>query len=126
MEMKKNDADRMAGILAGLKLTGIKDKVVRTTLLNDYLALRRIAKELKEEQQELVDKFNQEWGGADKEKNDEYRKALDDVTAMLKSLAEEETDVTLKPVDMDAFMVNVKEELTFEQIAILQDGCLLG
>jgi hypothetical protein len=126
MEMKKNDADRMAGILAGLKLTGIKDKVVRTTLLNDYLALRRIAKELKEEQQELVDKFNQEWGGADKEKNDEYRKALDDVTAMLKSLAEEETDVTLKPVDMDAFMVNVKEELTFEQIAILQDGGLLG
>lgn len=126
MEMKKNDADRMAGILAGLKLTGIKDKVVRTTLLNDYLALRRIAKELKEEQQELVDKFNQEWGGADKEKNDEYRKALDDVTAMLKSLAEEETDVTLKPVDMDAFMVNVKEELTFEQIATLQDGGLLG
>ena len=126
MEMKKNDADRMAGILAGLKLTGIKDKVVRTTLLNDYLALRRIAKELKEEQQELVDKFNQEWGGADKEKNDEYRKALDDVTAMLKSLAEDETDVTLKPVDMDAFMVNVKEELTFEQIAILQDGGLLG
>lgn len=124
--MKKNDADRMAGILSGLKLTGIKDKVVRTTLLNDYLALRRIAKELKEEQQELVDKFNQEWGGADKEKNDEYRKALDDVTAMLKSLAEEETDVTLKPVDMDAFMVNVKEELTFEQIAILQDGGLLG
>lgn len=124
--MKKNDADRMAGILAGLKLTGIKDKVVRTTLLNDYLALRRIAKELKEEQQELVDKFNQEWGGADKEKNDEYRKALDDVTAMLKSLAEDETDVTLKPVDMDAFMVNVKEELTFEQIAILQDGGLLG
>lgn len=126
MEMKKNYADRMAGILAGLKLTGIKDKVVRTTLLNDYLALRRIAKELKEEQQELVDKFNQEWGGADKEKNDEYRKALDDVTAMLKSLAEEETDVTLKPVDMDAFMVNVKEELTFEQIATLQDGGLLG
>lgn len=126
MEMKKNDADRMAGILSGLKLTGIKDKVVRTTLLNDYLALRRIAKELKEEQQELVDKFNQEWGGADKEKNDEYRKALDDVTAMLKSLAEEECDVTVKPVDMDAFLANVKEELTFEQIAILQDGGLLG
>ena len=124
--MKKNDADRMAGILAGLKLTGIKDKVVRTTLLNDYLALRRIAKELKEEQQELVDKFNQEWGGADKEKNDEYRKARDDVTAMLKSLAEEECDVTVKPVDMDAFLANVKEELTFEQIAILQDGGLLG
>lgn len=124
--MKKNDADRMAGILAGLKLTGIKDKVVRNTLLNDYLALRKVAKELKDEQQELVDKFNQEWSGADKEKNEEYRKALDDVAAMLKSLAEEETDVTLKPVDMDAFMVNVKEELTFEQIATLQDGGLLG
>lgn len=124
--MKKNDADRMAGILAGLKLTCIKDKVVRNTLLNDYLALRKVAKELKEEQQELVDKFNQEWGGADKEKNDEYRKALDDVAAMLKSLAEEECDVTVKPVDMDAFLVNVKEELTFEQIAILQDGGLLG
>lgn len=127
MTITRTLADRVAGVLSGMKLTAIADKVTKNTLLKDFLAVRKIAKELGEEQQELVDKFNQEWSGHRDENDANYKKALDDVTAMLKSLAEEEVEVDVTPIGMDAFMVHVKDDiLTFEQIAILQDGGLLG
>lgn len=125
--MKRGAADKIAGILFGIKLNTISDKVVKNTMLKNYLALRKVAKELAEEQTELVEKFNEDWKDSKDEKSNEYRTALKDLDNAIKTMLEREVEVDITPVGMDAFMANVKDEsLTFEQIAILSENGILN
>lgn len=123
--MTNSAVDKVAGILFGVKLTAIQDKVIRTTLLKDYLAIRKEAKALGEEQSELVNKFNADW--KDNRESEDYRRALEDLNNTIRGIMEREVEVSISPVGMDAFMSEIKDEaLTFEQIAILTENGILN
>lgn len=122
--MTNSAVDKVAGILLGVKLTAFKDKAVRDILLKDYLAVRKEAKAMGEEQSELVNKFNADW--KDNRESEEYRRALQDLNDTIRGIMEREVEVAITPVGMDAFMDEIKDDhLTFEQIAILAENGLL-
>lgn len=136
--MKIAVVNNIAGILSGIKINKITDKVVKTALINDYLHLRKFAKEADEERKELVDKFQADWGdelasveSLRREKkpvvgHDDYLDAEMDANKAIQDIFSREVEVSLKPVKMEAFLTACGgEELTFEQIAVLQEYGLI-
>jgi len=129
------NVDMLVSILAGMKLNKITDKRVKSTLVNDYLLLRRHAKETEADRKVLVDKFQSDWADeldaveafrrADKPVvgHDAYLKAEKDANEAVSALFSREVEVDIKPVPMDDFMAHCgAEELTFEQLAFLQES----
>ena len=125
----------LVGILAGMKLNKISDKKVKTALVNDYLHLRRFAKEADADRKELVDKFQSDWTDeldeveAFRRENkpvvghDSYLEAEKDANKAISDLFTKEVEVDIQPVPMNDFMAHCgAEELTLEQLAFLQEN----
>jgi len=125
----------LVGILAGMKLNKISDKKVKTALVNDYLHLRRFAKEADADRKELVDKFQSDWTDeldeveAFRRENkpvvghDSYLEAEKDANKAISDLFTKEVEVDIQPVPMNDFMAHCgADELTLEQLAFLQEN----
>lgn len=136
--MRLSTVNIIAGILSGIKINKISDKVVKSTLVNDYLYLRKFVKEADEQRRELTEKFQSDWAeeleavnafrmeGKPVVGHKEYLDAELDANKAIQDIFAAEVEVAVKAVKMDAFLAACgNEELTFEQIAILQENGLL-
>lgn len=133
--MKLATINMLVSILGGIKLNKILDKRVKTTLVNDYLHLRKFVKEGEAERQDLVDKFQADWAdelddvetlrraGKKVVGHDSYLDAEKDANKAISDIFSREVDVDIKPVAIDDFMASCAgEELTLEQLAFLQES----
>ena len=136
--MKLANADAIVGMLDKIKLNRIADKKVKTDLVNDYLYLRHLVKKPREDADELRRKFRDDWGeemnevdrlrrsGLPTKGHEAYIEAESDANAAIRTLFDEEVETAVKAVQMDAFLNACGgEELTLEQIAILQDNGII-
>ena len=121
-----------AGILSGMKINRMEDKRAKTSLLKDYLALRKVAKEAESDKNEIVSKFQDDWAEvlksvqAFRDKNepvvgyDDYLEAEKDANKAIQEISSREKDIELAPVELSAFN-GVADDLTLEQVAFLQE-----
>lgn len=136
--MKISKINNVVGILGGIGITKLPDKQVKTTILNDYLYLRKFIRDAEDESTELSKKFREDWGEemetvealvAKREPvvgHEKYVEAKKDAERMLRDIMDREVEVEVKAVKMDDFMNACKNEnLTLEQIAFLQEAGLL-
>lgn len=131
----------LVSILSGMRINKITDKSVKTTLVNDYLYLRRFSKQANEDEQEIRSKFQKDWAdeipdvNAQRDANsrnktnnpivghDAYLKAEADAWMAIQELANRDVESLVKSIPMDAFMSACgNEELSLEQIATLKEG----
>ena len=125
----------LVSILGGMKLNKISDKKVKTTLVNDYLHLRKHVKDTEADRKELVDKFQSDWADeldaveAFRRENkqvvghDAYLEAERDANKAISALFERVVEVDIKSIPMDEFMASCgAEELALEQLAFLQEN----
>ena len=136
--MKYFEIKTLVDILAGIKLCKIPDSDVKGGILMNYLALRKIVKDVEADKQELAMKFQEDW---EEDRNavielrkkkqpveghDDYLKAVDETNLILQKMDETEMEVSIKPVKMDKFVASIPgEEINLEQIAILVDCGIL-
>lgn len=133
--MKLATINMIVGILAGIKLNKITDKRVKTTLVNDYLHLRKFVREAENDRQALVDKFQEDFAdeldavnamrqdGKKVVGHDAYLEAEKDTNKAITDIFSREVEVSIKPLAMDDFMAACSgEELTIEQLAFLQES----
>lgn len=136
--MKISTINILAGILSGIKINKIKDKDVKTALVNDFLHLRRFVKKAEEDRQEIVKKFQSDWSeelplveafrreNKPVEGHKDYLEAENDANLSIMEIFNEDVETKLKPVPMDAFIDELGEDLiTLEQIAILEECGIL-
>lgn len=136
--MKYFEIKALVDILAGIKLCKIPDSDVKGGILMNYLALRKIVKDVEADKQELVMKFQEDWKEERNaviehrkkkqpvEGHDDYLKAVDETNLILQKMDETEMEVSIKPVKMDKFVASIPgEEINLEQIAILVDCGIL-
>jgi hypothetical protein len=136
--MKTRDAKAIARVLAGIRINKIADREVKQTLINDYLYLRRIVKKFDEDWQEIVAKFQRDWAeeipvvdrlrkeGKPLDGHEAYVRAERDASDMRQALESTEVETLIKSVPMDAFVEALGNDgLTFEELAILEDGGVL-
>lgn len=136
--MKLSTVNILAGILSGIKINKIVDKNVKATLVNDYIYLRKFAKEADEQRRELTEKFQADWAEeleavqAFRRDNKpvvghkEYLEAEADANKAIQDIFSTEVEVKVKPVKMEAFLSACGgEELTFEQIAVLSESGII-
>ena len=122
-------------ILGGMKLNKISDKKVKTSLVNNYLHLRRFVKDTENDRKELVEKFQSDWADeldeveAFRRENkpvvghDPYLEAEKDANKAISDLFTKEVEVDIKSIPMVDFMAACgAEELTLEQLAFLQEN----
>lgn len=137
--MKLSDVNVIVGILAGMKINRITDKKIKTALLNDYLHLRPLFKKANDDAEEIRKKFQDDWEDEldsvqafrDKRKpvvgHDAYLDAEKDANKAISDLFSSKVDVDINSVPMDEFMTACGgEELTFEQIAFLQETGIIA
>ena len=136
--MKIAKINNAVGILGGIGITKLLDKQVKTTILNDYLYLRKFIREAEDESAEVSKKFREDWGEemetveamiAKREPvvgHVNYIEAKKDTEKVLRDIMDREVEVEVKSVKMDDFMNACKNEnLTLEQIAFLQEVGIL-
>lgn len=136
--MKLSVVNALVGILSGVKLNKISDREVKTTLINDYLHLRKFVKGAMDDKNEIANKFQSDWRdefvavetlrreGKPVIGHEAYLAAEADANKQVQDLFNNEVEVTPKAVKMDAFLAACGgEELTLEQIALLQEGGII-
>lgn len=136
--MKYFEIKALVDILAGIKLCKISDSDIKSCILMNYLALRKIVKDVEADKQELAMKFQEDWKEERDavielrkkkqpiEGHDDYLKAVDETNLILQKMDETEMEVSIKPVNMDKFVASIPgEEINLEQIAILVDCGIL-
>lgn len=133
MTLKLYIIDQIAGILAGVKINKMEDKEAKSALLQDYLALRKVLKSAQEDKDEIIRKFQEDWGeelaAVEKYRREkkpvvghlDYLEAERDANKAIQDLFGKEVELTLTPVPFDAFS-GVSEDLTLEQLAFLQES----
>ena len=132
--MKLSLVNLIVGILSGLKLNKVADKEIKATLINDYLYLRRLVKQAREDKDEIATKFQSDWRddfvaveNLRREKKpvvgyDKYLVAEADANKAISDLFSAEVEVSVKSVPMDDFLAVLDgEEMNLEQIALLQE-----
>ena len=133
--MKLSIINAAAGILGGIKLNKIGDKKIKAALLKDYLMMRNAVKQAGDDQQEIVHKFQDDWADelakveAFRQENkpvvghDEYLDAERDANKAIQEVFSQEVDLGIVPVKIDDFLgaISREEEITFEQIALLEE-----
>jgi nucleoside-specific outer membrane channel protein Tsx len=132
MKLKLYIIDQIAGILAGVKINRIEDKAAKSNLMKDYLALRKILKSAQEDKDEIIRKFQEDWGeelaAVEKYRREkkpvvghlDYLEAERDANKAIQDLFSREVDITITPVSSEAFD-GVSDALTLEQAALLQE-----
>lgn len=137
--MKLSIINEAAGVLAGIKLNRITDKRVKEALLADYLKFRRLARQAAEDQQEIITKFQDDWKdelapveafrqeGSPVVGHDAYLEAERDANKAIRDVFLREVDVDVDQVSLEDFLSSVpNEEITFAQVATLQDAGVLA
>ena len=135
MKLKLSIVNLIVGLLSGMKLNKVADKDIKTTLIDDYIYLRRLVKQPREDKDEIASKFQADWRdefvavenarreGKPLLGHEEYLVAEADANKKIADIFSAEVEVEVKPVPIDDFLaVFDGEELNLEQIAILQDG----
>lgn len=128
----------LVSILGGMKLNKITDKKVKTTLVNDYLHLRKFAKQAEVDRQDLIEKFQEDWKdeleaveafrreGKPVEGHEAYLEAEKDANEAISAIFNAEVEASIQSTPMDAFLASCgAEELTIEQVAFLQENGLV-
>lgn len=132
--MKVAIVNTVAGILSGIKLNKITDKDVKNKLLRTFIEVRKVIKDADTERLEIIDKFQKDWLEELKAvenfrtKNvpvighEEYLEAERDANTLIASIFDREVEINLNPVSLDDFMSFCgNEDITFEQVAFLQE-----
>ena len=132
MKLKLYIIDQIAGTLAGVKINRMEDKAAKSNLMKDYLALRKVLKSAQEDKDEIIRKFQEDWGeelaAVEKYRREkkpvvghlEYLDAEKDANKAIQDLFSREVDITITPVSFEAFE-GVSDALTLEQAALLQE-----
>lgn len=134
--MKVSAIDTAAEILSGIRLNRISDKDVKSALLKDYLALRKVAKDAELQKMALIDKFREDWKEelpaikAFRDHNKpvvghlDYLEAERDVNEAVRNIYAADAVVELKPVKVTD-MMDFSEDVTLEQVAFLVEAGVL-
>ena len=136
--MKKIDIISAANILAGIPLNKIKDDKVKFTVIADYRAIRKVAREIEDDRTTVIEKFQKDFAeeietvkqlrseGRVVSGHNAFLKAEKDTNKILADMMQEEASVPgLKTVSFEDFVKAVKDiELTMESVAAL-DGIVL-
>lgn len=136
--MKKIDIISAANILAGIPLNKIKDDKVKFTAIADYRAIRKVAREIEDERNTVIEKLQKDFAdemetvrqlrseGRVVSGHNDFLKAERDTNKILADMMQEEVSVPgLKTVSFEDFVKAVKDiELTMESVAAL-DGIVL-
>ena len=98
--MKLSTAKVISEILLAMKINRLADKEVKAILTKDYLALRKVVKEVDNDREELSKKFREDWAEelSKTDKSDAYKKAEAEANAAIMGLYEKEADIVLEPV----------------------------
>lgn len=132
MKLKLYIIDQIAGILAGVKINRMEDKAAKSALMQDYIALRKVLRSAQEDKDEIIRKFQGDWGeelaAVEKYRREkkpvvghlDYLEAERDANKAIQDLFSREVDITLTPVSFEAFD-GVSDALTLEQAALLQE-----
>lgn len=136
--MKFSVVNSVVNILSGMKLNKISDKEVKNALVLDYLNLRKELKEINSYTQEIITKFQEDWKDTIPAVRklrlenepivgyDEYLASERDANETIAEYLNRETGVDIKTVSVDAFVESLgDEDVSFEQIAFLQDCGIL-
>ena len=129
----------IANILSDIKLNKIPDKNTKEILVKNYLLLRKLVKEIEEEKQDIISKFQFDFQdeiqevGTLRQKNEpveghkEYLEAEKDVIKMINDAYARDVEVSLTAVELDKFLAAAgKEALTLETIAFLQENGVIA
>ena len=137
--MKLANINTIAGILSGIKLNKITDKDVKNNLLKTFIEFRKAIKDAEAERLEIITKFQSDWLDELKAVEDfrvkkvpvighqEYLEAEKDANALIAAIFEKDVEVKIYSVTIDDFMSFCgSEDITFEQVAFLQDSGVLA
>jgi len=128
--MKVSAADTAASILSGIRFNRISDKSVKSALLKEYIALRKVAKDAMAVKEEIRNKFQDDWRDeikavrAFREKGNpvlghlDYLEAERDANKAIVDAYSQEVDIDLSPVRIEA-IEEFSEDITLEEIAFL-------
>ena len=99
MNMKRNNASAVSGILMGIKINRIPDKGAKIALFGSYLAVHKVTNELIADGGELRKKFHEDWKDevASPTKSDAYLKAEECANETLRLLGENEVELAITP-----------------------------
>ena len=136
MTLKRNIVIALAEILAGMKVNKVVNKEAKAALLKDYLALRKEAKQADADREEIVRKFQDDWAeelpkvesfrrqGKPVVGHLDYLEAEKDANKAISDIFSQEVDIDLTAVPIDALDA-VSEDITLEQIALLQENGII-
>lgn len=129
----------IANILSGIKLNKIPDKDTKEILVKDYLLLKKLVKEVEEEKQDIISKFQSDFQDEIQEVDalrqenkpveghEEYLEAENDAIKMINDAYARDVEVSLTSVELDKFLAAAGEEaLTLETIAFLQENGVIA
>lgn len=129
----------ISSLLSEIKITRIEDKEVKLSLLHNYLVLRKESNAAMEDMQAIADKFREDWTDeiaevstlrkngepVDEKKYADYLKAEKDANEAIEKINKGEKEIDIEPIDMDAFVSFVGEEIILSAIGYLVDNGFL-
>lgn len=129
----------ISSLLSEIKITRIEDKEVKLSLLHNYLVLRKESNAAMEDMQAIADKFRADWADeiaevstlrkngepVDEKKYADYLKAEKDANEAIEKINKGEKEIDIEPIDMDAFVSFVGEEIILSAIGYLVDNGFL-
>ena len=136
MTLKRNIIIALAEILAGMKINKVVLKGPKQALMMDYLALRKEVKKAEADREEIVRKFQDDWAeelprvesfrrqGKPVVGHLDYLEAEKDANKAISDIFSQEVDIDLTAVPIDALDA-VSEDITLEQIALLQENGII-
>lgn len=136
MTLKRNIIIALAEILAGMKINKVVLKGPKQALMMDYLALRKEVKKAEADREEIVRKFQDDWAeelpkvesfrrqGKPVLGHLDYLEAEKDANKAISDIFSQEVDIDLTAVPIDALDA-VSEDITLEQIALLQENGII-
>lgn len=136
MTLKRNIIIALAEILAGMKINKVVLKGPKQALMMDYLALRNEVKKAEADREEIVRKFQDDWAeelpkvesfrrqGKPVVGHLDYLEAEKDANKAISDIFSQEVDIDLTAVPIDALDA-VSEDITLEQIALLQENGII-
>jgi len=132
MKLKLSTIDQLAGILAGIKFTKMKDRNASLTLLKNHLLLRKVCQDARADKEEIIRKFQEDWKDelAAEEKDRLENKSMvehfdlltarKDANKSIQEIFSREVDISLTPVSLDVF-TDASWDVTLDQVATLRE-----
>lgn len=139
MKLSNVAIHEISSLLSGIKITRIEDKDVMLPLLHNYLVFRKESNAAMEDIQAIANKFREDWAEeiaavnslrksgepVDEKKYSDYLKAEKDANEAIDKINKGEKEIDIEPIDMDAFVSSVGEEIILSAIGYLVDNGFL-